>query len=424
MRELCGDFLVINPYTWVRNACVSFDSKIRKIRVKRTPNLRYRQKKHHYTIITHGLASAHTHLGLYPIRSSISNGLDLDGWVRIYAWPWEKYLRENKRLTYVNALLCLEELVKSGVTAFADMHFNEEEIGKATERVGVKGDLSVALMDGGVFESFEEGLKENLYLVNKFRESKLVNVRLGPCTPRLLTPEQFRNTVELAEELGVGIHTHLAEVPLDLAYLRKKWDMGLKEFIKYVKLTEVNSLVAHGIWATSVIDDFSTSRNVYIVHPPRSNVLLGDGRLALLKIISEGIKVALGVDVAPTYRITDDMSFAIALHYQGLKPISSELIFSLGSEGGYRSLGLGSGDLVVGETADIVVWRVRREAFTHPIASIVLGNARVSEAYVNGELILSDNALTNIPENEMENARKELNEYLSDFIKNYPYSQA
>ncbi len=424
MRELCGDFLVINPYTWVRNACVYFDSKIREVHVVESTNSPDKLRRHYYTIITHGLASAHTHLGLYPIRSSVSNGLDLDGWVRIYAWPWEKYLRENWRLTYVNALISLEELVKSGVTAFADMHFNEEQVGLATEKVGVKGDLSIALMDGGVYESFEEGLKENLYLVNKFRESKLINVRLGPCTPRLLTPKQFRNAVELARESGVGIHTHLAEVPHDLTYLKKKWGMNLKEFIKFVRLTEVNSLVAHGIWATSVIDDFFTSRNVYVVHPPRSNVLLGDGRLPLLKIISEGTKVALGVDVAPTYNIIDDMSFALALHYQGLRPISPELFFSLGSEGGYRALGLGSGDLVIGEAADIVVWRVRKEAFTHPISSIVLGDARVSEAYVNGELVFSGNTLTNLSENEMEDVREEFNEYLCDFIKSHPYCQA
>ena len=425
MQELCSDFLVINPYSWLRNACIIFTDKIQNIYVRKGVKSPSRDEvgKSYYLVITHGIASAHTHLGLYPIRSSVANGLDLDGWVKFFAWPWEKYLRKNPRLTYINALISLEELVKSGVTAFADMHFNEDHVGSAVQKIGVKGDLSIALMDGGVFENFEEGLQENLDLVNKFRSSKLINTRLGPCTLRLLTPKQFREVVELAKELGVGIHTHLAEVIHDLTYLAKVWDMNLRGFIEYVGLRKVDSLVAHGIWTASVVDEFFNSSNIHVIHSPRSNTLLGDGKFPLLAMLSEGIRIALGVDVAPTYSLIDDMNFALALHYQGLRPLSPELIFSLGSEGGYRALGFGSGDLVVGEPADIVVWKVRKEIFTQPISSIVLGNAKVSEVYVNGESILSGSSLRNISPGENSEIRNEFNNYLNDFIKNHsPYS--
>jgi len=98
-----------------------------------------------FTNVTHGLASLHTHLGLYPIRTTLYFSMNLNSWITNYAWPWERLLRMEPDLSYYSALPALGELVRSSVTAVADMHFNEEVVAKAIEKVGIRGRLKYGI---------------------------------------------------------------------------------------------------------------------------------------------------------------------------------------------------------------------------------------------------------------------------------------
>jgi 5-methylthioadenosine/S-adenosylhomocysteine deaminase len=403
MTEICADFVVISPYKWIRNACVSFNTEVKEVEVVRGKLDKSRDDP--VKIITHGMASAHTHLGLYPIRSTTALGLNLDNWVSMYAWPWERFLRENPDASYFTSIKAMKELLSGGVTAFADMHLNETSVARAANIVGLRADLSVAIMDGGVFNSYEEALDENLKLIKMSHSYPLINARLGPCTPRLLKPKDFKNIVDIAREEGVGLHTHLAEVEEDLLWLRKKWGMSLREFINYVGMDSVDVLVAHSIWISQAIDLIRNARSMWIVHTPRSNIGLGDGVTPIVPLLRDEGRVSIGVDVAPTYSLQHDMIALQSLHYGGGRPLQPELILSLATEGGYRALKIGSGDLVPGEPADIIVWETNDAIVQSPIPEITWGNAKVSEAFVSGIKVYSNGKLTRVKNLDEVNAK-------------------
>ncbi|MEM2005162.1 MAG: amidohydrolase family protein [Zestosphaera sp.] len=411
MNEICGDYVLINPYVWLSNACVCFTDRIEEVFVHSNES---KPKDREVRVITHGMASTHTHLGLYPIRDTVSLGLNLDSWVTDKAWRWEKFLRRFPEVSYLSALLAITELLSSGVTAFADMHFNEEMICRAVREAGVRADLSVAIMDGGVFEDYEEALEENLKLLKVARGND-IRVRFGPCTPRLLSPSHFREVVELAKQHGVGVHTHLAEVREDLAWLKGKYSLSLRDFISVTGLLEVDTIVAHAVWAEEVADVLSMS-NFTVSHPPRSNVLLGDGRAPIRSFLRQGVNVTLGVDVAPTYNLLEDVKAYIFLHYKGEGPPDIHEAFRLATTNAYRGLGFGSGDIVQGEVADLVIWSVTGPAFSDPLARVVWGSPRVEEVYVSGRLVLKDGmpVLTSLSLNEVASA---LYEYVREFSR-------
>jgi len=408
MNELCAEYLVLTPYQWVRNGCIVFDKEIREIYQKE-------RVEEPGTVITHGLTSSHTHLGLYPIRTTVAFGLRLDDWVGEYAWPWEKFLMENPELSYHISIIAIEEMAANGVTAFADMHFNEEEVLKAVIDSGMKADLSVAIMNRGVFSDYRHGVDENLKLLKKAQGHSRIKVRFGPCTPRLLTPKEFRNVVDTAKEHGVGIHTHLAEVKDDELWLMKNWGMNLRDFIRYTQLDCTDSLIAHAIWIESAIDILSRS-TATLIHLPRSNVYLGDGHMPVYYLVNRGAKVSIGIDIAPTYNIRDDMKAFLMLNSGMMTPALIELPYSLATEAGYKALQLGTGSIRVGEPADIVMWRTEETPEKpHPLASVMLTNMEASEVYVDGELILKDGVLTRLGEDRVENSRIALKEYIKSF---------
>jgi len=410
LNEVCGDYVVINPHVWLSQACVRFSNRIEDI---------YRVSgdsvgKGRVRVVTHGLATTHVHLGLYPIRNTVISGLSLDDWVRKFVWGWERFLREHPEASYYASLLAIRELLSSGVTALADMHLNEGMVYKAVLESGVKADLSTPIMNHGVFENYEEALEENLGLL-KIVDDPKVKVRLGPCTPRLLDPNAFKEVVELARERELGVHTHLAEVFEDLVWLKSKYSMSLRDFIKFVGLDKVNAIVAHAVWAEEIADVLSAS-NFVISHPPRSNVLLGDGRAPIRNYLRRLSNVTIGVDVATTYDIREDLRAYTLLHYEGEGVPDLREAFSLATTAAYRGLGFGKGELIEGEDADLVVWSVEGPVAGDPVASVSWGDSIVEEVYVSGSLVFKDGELARA-RRSVEEARHVLGEFLSEFFK-------
>ncbi|MEM0025874.1 MAG: amidohydrolase family protein [Zestosphaera sp.] len=407
---MCGDYVVINPYLWLSKACVRFDTRIKEVYA--APETA--EKPDRVKIITHGMATTHTHLGLYPIRNTVVSGMNLDDWVKNFVWGWERFLRENPEVSYYASLLAIRELLASGVTAFADMHVNEDMVYKAVLESGVKADLSVPIMNRGIFESYEEALEENLSLLKIVDEPK-VRVRLGPCTPRLLPPDLFREVVDLARERELGVHTHLAEVFEDLVWLKSKYSMSLRDFVRFVGLDRVNAIVAHAVWAEEVADVLSYS-NFVISHAPRSNILLGDGRAPVKSYLRSQSNVTIGVDVAPTYDIRDDLRAYALLHYEGEGLPNLQEAFLLATTVAYRSLGFGKGELIEGEDADLVVWSVENPVLGNPVALVSWCNSVVEEVYVSGSLVFSSGRLTHA-QKSVDKAREVLAEILNEFFK-------
>ncbi|OYT49764.1 MAG: hypothetical protein B6U73_04975 [Desulfurococcales archaeon ex4484_204] len=405
---VCGDYLVLSPRKVIRNACVRFNERIVEIFERGEGG------DEGVTIVSHGLSSLHTHLGLYPIRYSLLNGLELDEWARRCAWPWERALFENPKVSYYSAILALRELVMGGVTLVADMHFNEDIIGRAFKDVGVRGDLSVALLSSNGF-NFRQLLESNLDLLRVFKDEELISVRLGPCTPRLLKPGEFRFVVELAMEYGIGIHTHLGEVPEDHYSLVRNYGITLGEFVKSVGLAKVNAIVAHAIWLFDAYP-LLARENIYVAHPPRANVLLNDGVANVLEMSGSDINVGLAIDVAPTYRIIDDIRASYCMQYAQLQErMDVEDLWNMATAG-YRALNLGSGEVRVGERADIVVWRCRSCAkdLIEPLATLVWGAFEAVDVFVGGKPVLLNGRLARLSSSDINRAFSEVAQFIND----------
>ncbi|MEM1623083.1 MAG: amidohydrolase family protein [Sulfolobales archaeon] len=400
MTEVCGRYVIVSANEVVESACLVFNEKIVRIEKERGVQ--------ENTVVTHGLTSIHTHLGLYPIRTTLTGYMRLDDWVGRYVWRWEKFLRKEPELSYATAVLALSKVVLSGVTAVADMHFNEDKVAEALLRVGIRGDLSVAIMSKGVYDSFDVAMEENVELAKKYRGSSLIKVRLGPTTPRLLSPREFKEVVEKAREIGVGIHTHIAEVPEDAAYVREAYGMSMKDFIEFVGLKTVNTIMAHGVWLDAETELVLVHPNVTIAHCPTSNTLLRDGVAPIKRYLDKGIRVGLGIDVSLSYSILDEITAATHLHL-GRGDLGPREMLYLATAPGYQALGMGRGVIEVGETADIVLWSID-EPFIDPVIGLI-ASGKVIQAYVGGKKVVEEGRILGVPSDEVREFKREVLRY-------------
>jgi 5-methylthioadenosine/S-adenosylhomocysteine deaminase len=81
-----------------------------------------------------GLINCHTHLAMTLFRG-LAEDKTLEKWLSDTIWPLEAKLTSKD--VYAGALLGCLEMVKNGVTCFADMYFFEHKVAEAVEKAGL-----------------------------------------------------------------------------------------------------------------------------------------------------------------------------------------------------------------------------------------------------------------------------------------------
>ncbi len=88
-------------------------------------------------VLMPGLVNAHTHVPMTLLRG-LADDLRLDVWLLGYMWPVEREF-VSPEFCRLGTLLACAEFIRSGVTAFADMYFFEDDVAQATAEAGPRG---------------------------------------------------------------------------------------------------------------------------------------------------------------------------------------------------------------------------------------------------------------------------------------------
>ena len=83
-----------------------------------------------------GLVNAHTHVPMTLLRG-LADDLRLDVWLLGYIMPVEREFVSPDFCRLGTQLACAE-MIRSGVTTFADMYYFEEHVARATAEAGMR----------------------------------------------------------------------------------------------------------------------------------------------------------------------------------------------------------------------------------------------------------------------------------------------
>ncbi|HXW00511.1 MAG TPA: amidohydrolase family protein, partial [Anaerolineae bacterium] len=95
-------------------------------------------------IISPGLINAHTHASMTLLRG-LADDLRLDVWLYGYMMPVEREFVDNQ-FCYTGTLLACAEMIRSGVTTFCDMYYNETEVARAAVEAGMRAVLAQTIL--------------------------------------------------------------------------------------------------------------------------------------------------------------------------------------------------------------------------------------------------------------------------------------
>ncbi len=257
-------------------------------------------------LILQGLVDLHLHAPQYPM---LGTGMDkpLLEWLNAYAFPTEARFADPDYARTVYRDLA-HKLIRGGTTRvcmFSSLHREATLIlMEELERAGVTGYVGKVNMDRGspdyLSETTEASEAETLRWLDEAQRFTRVRPILTPRFTPSCTNALMAFLGSLGEERALPIQSHLSENRQELelvASLHPDCDHYYKTYEKYGLFNE-RTVMAHCVWSDEEEREAMRKRGVTVVHCPDSNQNVCSGVAPVRKMLSEGLKVALGTDIA------------------------------------------------------------------------------------------------------------------------------
>lgn len=258
-------------------------------------------------LILQSFADLHLHAPQYPM---LGMGMDLPllEWLNTYTFPAEARFADSGYARTVYRQLA-RELVENGTTRvcmFSSLHTDATLIlMEELERAGVTGYVGKVNMDrngapGLLQETTEESKRETLRWLEACGDFRLVKPILTPRFTPSCTDELMAFLGGLAAKQDLPVQSHLSENQAEMAWVRELHPDCLQYWETYAKygLWNDRTLMAHCVWSDQRERAAMKEAGVTVVHCADSNQNLCSGVAPVRTMLKEGLKVALGSDIA------------------------------------------------------------------------------------------------------------------------------
>lgn len=313
-------------------------------------------------VIMPGLVNAHTHIPMTLMRG-LNDDLRLDVWLG-YLMPVEREFVTPDFVKLGTRVACAE-MIRSGITSFADMFYFEEAIAEAVAEIGMRALLgqTILVFPAPDAETFEDGLLLCRRFIERWNGHPLVQPAVAPHAWYTATPELMLACADLARAFDVPLHTHVSETRLEADNSISQNHMSVVAWLEQHGILDTKLLAAHCVHIEN--EDMYSLRKAGagVAHCPSSNLKLASGIAPLNKMLSMGLKVGVGTD-GPASNNDLDMVEEVRLASLLAKTASQDptvlparQTLEIATIGGARAIHMGdiTGSLEVGKRADIAV---------------------------------------------------------------------
>ena len=164
--------------------------------------------------------------------------------------------------------------------------------------------MSLSQKDGGlppdsVVQDDDDILADSKRLVERHHDptpGAMVRIALAPCSPFSVTPGLMARTAELAEQLDVRLHTHLAEDADEDDFCEATFGCRPIEHFESVGWGSDRSWVAHCVFPNEAEIGRLARWGTGVAHCPSSNQLIGAGLAPIREMLDTGVSVGIGCD--------------------------------------------------------------------------------------------------------------------------------
>lgn len=359
-------------------------------------------------LVMPGLINTHTHTPMTVLRG-YGDDMALDEWLNKSIWPWE-HEHVNPDTVRANSRLAIIEMVRAGITTFADMYFYGTATAPLVSEIGVRAVLGEAYAEGGPYP-FDHTVQATAELVERYADDPLLTVSVVAHSAYACTRERLLKCAEMAAEYGAPLHTHLSETLDETETVLAQTGMRPVAYMDSLGILTPGTVAAHCIHIDSEEMGLLAERGVSVSHTPQSEMKLASGVAPIPEMLAAGLTVGLGTDGVASNNVLDvfeEMKAAALLHKVTTgdpTALDARTVCRMATIDGARALGMGDevGSLEPGKSADVILVDLDSphavpcsNPFSH--AAYVLGGSDVATVIIEGRTIMLDRQLLTVDE--------------------------
>jgi 5-methylthioadenosine/S-adenosylhomocysteine deaminase len=384
-------------------------------------------------ILMPGLINLHTHAAMSLMRG-LADDLPLMPWLEQHIWPAEAKL-VSPSFVYDGTLLACAEMLAGGITTFNDMYFYPESAAAASLKAGMRANLGLVVLEFPTqyANDADSYIQQGLEARDHLRDESLISFSFAPHAPYTVSDATFTRIMTLAEQVNIGIHTHMHETQQEVS--ESEQIHGLRPLSRSANLglLSPNLTLAHCVHLETDEIKLLAAHGCSIAHCPSSNLKLASGIAPIAECAKHGINIGLGTDGAASNNRLDmfaEMRLA-ALLAKGqsgdASAISAHQALEMATINGAKALGMDDkiGSIEIGKLADLCAVKmsdINMQPCFDPVSHLVYvaGREQVSHVWVNGDLKYhksanSSGAYNNIEPQELTDIVNKWQNKLSEF---------
>lgn len=361
-------------------------------------------------IVMPGLINTHTHASMTVFRSMAD---DVPDRLHRYIFPLEKKL-VSRNMVRIGAQLGNVEMLKGGVTTYADMYYFEDEVAKTVDQIGMRAILGETIIQFPVASAKtpEDGIKYTLNFIEQYKDHPRITPAFAPHGPYTNSTETLQTIAKLSLKHDVPVMMHLAESDREREVIAKR-SGGLSpiKYMESIGALNSNFLAAHVIDANDEDIAILKKHDVGVAHNMSANIKSAKGVAPALKMFNDGLRIGLGTDgpmSGNTLSTIDEFNQVAKIHKlvnkdrAAMPPIN---VIEMATIGAARALHMEDkiGSLEVGKLADIIVIDTKAPNMIpvyNPYSALVYSAyaTNVKHSVVDGKLLMENRNILTVNE--------------------------
>ena len=315
-------------------------------------------------LILPGFINGHTHVPMTLLRG-LKDDVTLDVWLKNYIFPAEA---KNVTEDFVRwgTRLAAAEMIRSGVTAFADMYYFEDAIAEETKAAGMRAILGESWLDFPVPDNKNDAQRVAYTekFLQRWKGDSLIHAAPAPHSIYLCSEKTLHAAQAMAKKYSAPILIHVAEMKKELDDSIKQNGATPVQYLNRIGLLGPDIIAAHCIFVDETDRKLLAEKGVGCVHNPSSNMMLASGVAPVVEERAAGIAVGLGTDGPAGSNndldLMEEMDLAAKLQKitkMDPRALSAQSVVEMASIEGARAIHMEKeiGSLETGKKADLVL---------------------------------------------------------------------
>jgi 5-methylthioadenosine/S-adenosylhomocysteine deaminase len=382
-------------------------------------------------LVLPGFVNGHTHAAMTLFRG-LRDDVTLDEWLTKYIFPAEAK-NVNEEFVRWGTRLGAAEMIRGGVTTFADMYYFEDAVAEETKSAGMRGVLGETFIDFPAPDNKNEAamLAYTEKFLKRWQGDALIHAAVAPHSIYTCSEQTLHDAAELARKYRAPILIHIAEMKKELDDSREKNGTTPVQYLDKIGVLGPDVVAAHCIYVDETDRGILAEKKTGCVHNPSSNMMLASGVAPVTEMRAAGVNVGLGTDgVAGSNNdmdLMEEMDLAAKLAKitkMDPRALNAETALEMATIGGAKALHMEKeiGSLEKGKKADLVVIGLD-EPNAVPMYDVysqvvyALKGSDVETVVIGGRMVMRDKKLLTINETEAIAKAREYGKRVADSLK-------